>query len=188
MRVLKEPEVRKQEIIHMAMKVFARKGYEAATMKDIAREAKVVPGLCYHYFKNKQELYQEAVWQYARECSQAFVAVFRQTDLSLEECLKQLETVQMKQDGTYKYKEFFDQEGNQLFHRQLEFHMAKEIFPYMEAYLTGLAQRGELQTKNPYLLARFIWGGQMEVMNEETISLSDRIAFLKEIIYKLMKN
>ena len=56
--------------------------------------------------------------------------------------------------------------------------MAKEIFPYMEAYLTGLAQRGELQTKNPYLLARFIWGGQMEVMNEETISLSDRIAFL----------
>ena len=61
MRISKEPEVRRQEIIDTAMRVFSEQGYEATTMKDIAREMKVASGLCYHYFPNKQELYETAV-------------------------------------------------------------------------------------------------------------------------------
>lgn len=43
MRVSKDPEIRKQEIIDVAMQVFAEKGYETTTMKDIAKAADVVP-------------------------------------------------------------------------------------------------------------------------------------------------
>ena len=50
MRVSKDPEIRKQEIIDVAMQVFAENGYETTTMKDIAKAADVVPGLCYHYY------------------------------------------------------------------------------------------------------------------------------------------
>ena len=35
-RISKEPEVRRQEILDTAMSVFMEKGYEAATMRDIA--------------------------------------------------------------------------------------------------------------------------------------------------------
>ena len=83
MRISKEPEVRRQEIIDTAMRVFSEQGYEATTMKDIAREMKVASGLCYHYFPNKQELYETAVRQYARACSAGFVEIFRRTELSL---------------------------------------------------------------------------------------------------------
>ena len=41
MRVSKDPEIRKQEIIDVAMQVFAEKGYETTTMKDIAKAADV---------------------------------------------------------------------------------------------------------------------------------------------------
>ena len=35
-RISKEPGVRRQEILDTAMSVFMEKGYEAATMRDIA--------------------------------------------------------------------------------------------------------------------------------------------------------
>ena len=48
-RISKEPEVRRQEILDTAMDVFMEKGYEAATMRDIAAAMHVVPGLCYRF-------------------------------------------------------------------------------------------------------------------------------------------
>lgn len=49
-RVSKPPEERRQEIMDTAMRVFAEKGYEQTTMRDIASAVGVVPGLCYRYF------------------------------------------------------------------------------------------------------------------------------------------
>ena len=43
MRISKEPEVRKREIADNAMRLFCEKGYEATSMKDIARAVNVVP-------------------------------------------------------------------------------------------------------------------------------------------------
>ena len=61
MRISKDPEVRKQEIINTAMGIFSEKGFEAVTMKDIAQAVGVAAGLCYHYFPNKQALYETAI-------------------------------------------------------------------------------------------------------------------------------
>ncbi|WP_394919761.1 TetR/AcrR family transcriptional regulator [uncultured Robinsoniella sp.] len=188
MRISKEPEVRKQEIIDVAMKVFAEKGYEAATMKDIAKEADVVAGLCYHYFQNKQELYNIAVTQYAKECSRAFISIFQQTELTLDECLDAMERISISQEHGYgyKYKEFFNKEGNELFHKQLELYMSKEIFPYMQKYVACLAERNEIHTEDSGLLAHFLWSGQSSVMNEESVPVEKRVAFIRDIFKKIL--
>jgi TetR/AcrR family fatty acid metabolism transcriptional regulator len=49
-------EQRKGQILAAAAKVFARKGYERATIADIAKEAKIAEGSIYNYFKNKADL------------------------------------------------------------------------------------------------------------------------------------
>ena len=48
---------RRQQIIVAAKRVFTRKGFDKATMEDIAREAELSSGTIYIYFKNKNELY-----------------------------------------------------------------------------------------------------------------------------------
>lgn len=40
-----------------AKRVFSNKGFNKATMEDIAQEAELSPGTLYLYFKNKEELY-----------------------------------------------------------------------------------------------------------------------------------
>jgi AcrR family transcriptional regulator len=53
----REKERRRQQIIVAAKRVFSQKGFNKATMEDIAKEAELSPGTLYLYFKNKEELY-----------------------------------------------------------------------------------------------------------------------------------
>jgi AcrR family transcriptional regulator len=53
----REKERRRQQIMVAAKKVFTDKGFNKATMDDIAGEAELSPGTIYLYFKNKEELY-----------------------------------------------------------------------------------------------------------------------------------
>lgn len=49
-------EERRKQILAAAVKVFAAKGFERATIAEIAREAGVAEGSIYNYFKNKGDL------------------------------------------------------------------------------------------------------------------------------------
>ncbi|MEW6332640.1 MAG: TetR/AcrR family transcriptional regulator [Thermodesulfobacteriota bacterium] len=52
---------RERIIIDAALKVFSRKGYADTRMADIAREARMSYGLVYHYFENKEKLFEAIV-------------------------------------------------------------------------------------------------------------------------------
>ena len=47
---------RRNQILAAAAKVFAEKGFHAATIKDIAKEAGIAHGTIYNYFENKTAL------------------------------------------------------------------------------------------------------------------------------------
>jgi AcrR family transcriptional regulator len=49
-------EERRKQILDAATKVFAAKGFDRATIADIAREAGIAEGSIYNYFKNKSDL------------------------------------------------------------------------------------------------------------------------------------
>jgi len=53
----KEKEGRRTDILAAAKKVFARKGYHATTIADIARTAKLSYGSIYWYFDSKDALF-----------------------------------------------------------------------------------------------------------------------------------
>ncbi len=55
-------ERKRQQIIDSALEVFSSKGFEKATNKDIADAAGVKsPGLIYHYFKDKGDLFRQVL-------------------------------------------------------------------------------------------------------------------------------
>ena len=62
---------RRDAILAAARKVFARKGYEGATMADIAREAGVAAGTVYLYYASKTDLFAELNAQLYRVINQA---------------------------------------------------------------------------------------------------------------------
>lgn len=66
-RITKLPEERRQEIIQTALILFTEKGYENTTIQDIAERMNVATGLCYRYFKSKQDIFSAASDLYAQQ-------------------------------------------------------------------------------------------------------------------------
>ena len=60
-------EVRREEILEAAIKIFSRQGYEAARAEDIAHAANIAKGTLYLYFRSKEELYSAAIADAVRQ-------------------------------------------------------------------------------------------------------------------------
>jgi AcrR family transcriptional regulator len=58
---------RTQQIIDAAARVFREKGYDGATLRDIAKEAGLLPGSLYYHFRSKEELLRLIVEQPIRD-------------------------------------------------------------------------------------------------------------------------
>ncbi len=80
---------RRVQIIESAMRVFAKKGFAAATNRDVADEAAITPGLIYHYFKSKEDLLRTVLEEYPAR--QSLRSISSQTiDQSPEDLLRSL--------------------------------------------------------------------------------------------------
>ena len=53
----RDKQLRRADILRASEHVFAQKGYDKATMQDIAKEAQYATGTVYLYFKDKESLY-----------------------------------------------------------------------------------------------------------------------------------
>jgi AcrR family transcriptional regulator len=60
-------EQRRQQLFSVALELFARRGYRATTMDDIAEAAGVTKPLVYQHFSSKRSLYLELVDSIAQE-------------------------------------------------------------------------------------------------------------------------
>ena len=58
---------RTQQIIDAAAQVFREKGYDGATLRDIAKEAGLLPGSLYYHIRSKEELLRLIVEQPIRD-------------------------------------------------------------------------------------------------------------------------
>lgn len=186
MRISKDPEVRKQEMIDAAMQLFAEKGYEATTMSDIAKAVGVVPGLCYKYFESKHELYHVAVERYAKECMQPVIEILNSEEDSLELYMEKLVEHFRKTDGNEKYHSFFHKKGNEMFNMQMSIMICEYVLPYMEKFLEKLYQRGMIKEGNFKALARFGIYGQLPILNDESLTPKEKTEQICTLINKLI--
>lgn len=84
---------RRGQIIRAASAVLARQGYGDTSLKDVAREAGVAPGLLHYYFESKQELLLEVVVRLEHEMISDWQAAVADIDDPIERIVAALDHV-----------------------------------------------------------------------------------------------
>lgn len=83
-------------ILETAFKLFLDKGYRNTSMSDLVSESQLSKGAFYHYFKNKEELYQEVINRY-------FISYYDQVDWN---AVDEMSVVEIKTMIEEFYKSF----------------------------------------------------------------------------------
>lgn len=90
-RKKREKQMRRQQIMDAAKKVFASKGFGGATIEHIAEEAEFSPATLYLYFKNKDELFASLNLRMLQDLITKMEDVRDQKNLSPEKRIMALE-------------------------------------------------------------------------------------------------
>jgi AcrR family transcriptional regulator len=88
-------EDKRRQLLEAAVRVFARKGYHASRVGDIAEEAGVAHGLLYHYFKSKDQVL-EAVFHENWSVLQARIASVEETDEPAADQLRHISAIVLR--------------------------------------------------------------------------------------------
>lgn len=80
-----DKEQRQAELLEAAIEVFARRGYQATTMDDIAERAGVSKGMLYIYFKNKEALFGAVFRWYGQFISETMLGAIAEIDNEIEQ-------------------------------------------------------------------------------------------------------
>lgn len=133
-RVVKAPKERKEELLDIAMRLFAEKGYDNVSVRSVAREAGVASGLAYHYFESKQRMFDEAIGAYSRRCAEGACMILDDNSFSLDEKIDRAIDVMADHDA-FPYREFFHENGEGTLHDRLSLGICEAVRPHLRSAL-----------------------------------------------------
>ncbi len=188
MRTVKEPDIRKQEILDGAIRVFSRNSYDKTTITDIAKELNISQGLCYRYFPSKEAIYDAALEKYADLIANENQRITN-IDRPIREVVDRITSsfdyrkVEKEDEGLYQ---LFHSENSRRMHDELSLRVAKKVLPYVRELLKRAKENGEITIDDPdgtAVAGIYSWVGMFMT---EDISDKDRLKKMRTIWYRLL--
>ena len=153
---------KERQVLDGAAAVFARDGYEGASMSRIAAEAGVSKGTVYNYFSGKAELFSAYV---TRDCSRNIASMFddltvdETPEATLQRLARRILKVLISQEGLAIYRMVIAEAGKFP-------HLAQTFFAagpapamrHLSTWIRNMVQEGRLRVDDPDFAAEQIFG------------------------------
>ena len=195
-RKQREKEQRKIEIVNAARKVFSNKGFNTATMEEIASEAELSPGTLYLYFKNKEELHTSLSIEILKHIADEIQKVVKQ-DISVEEKIERFGQVFIDvydYDSNILINLFHLQSGETLQNlsdevlQQIKTHSTMAHGAMVDVIRDGIEQ-GIFIEEHPVALADILWASYAGIVLwvDSKRLLNDQKDFVKPTLKTALK-
>ncbi|HEF1903945.1 MULTISPECIES: TetR/AcrR family transcriptional regulator [Bacillus cereus group] len=151
MRIVKEYEERRKEILETAERLFLTKGYTKTTVNDILKEIGIAKGTFYHYFKSKEEVMDEIIMRIIKEDVTKAKRIVSNPDIPVLDKLFKILMEQSPKSGDVKEKmiEQFHQPNNAEMHQKSLVQSIIHLSPVLTEVLEQGIEEGIFSTPYP---------------------------------------
>lgn len=149
-RIAKDPEERKAELMDAALELFSTHGFEETAVSDIVKKVGVAQGTFYYYFESKEHVLNEIMDRMIDWMVQEISVLCEQKDMTAVEKLNRIFFLFMDMgDGSGTLGQYMHSEKNELLHRKLMNKSITRIKPMIVEILRSGITSGEFNTIYP---------------------------------------
>ena len=158
-RVVKDPDERKEELIDKAEKLFVKYGYDEVSVSDIVKKAGVAQGTFYYYFKSKDEMRNAIIEKNIEEVKRLIDSIIFNKDMTaLDKMAAYSYSFQQWSREKGKMMDYIHEEKNEVLHYRMSRRVLGYLIPAYTQIIEQGVEEGIFNTENPDLGARAIMG------------------------------
>lgn len=139
MRIVKEAEERKNEILDVAARLFGVKGFDNTSTNDILQEVGIARGTLYYHFQSKEEILDAVIDRMIGQMLAETGALAKKKELPvLQRLTLMIRALQVKEDWGDGLMEQIHKPQNALMHQKIQ----EKLLAGMNPLLAGLIEEG----------------------------------------------
>lgn len=179
MRDVKDPEIRRAEIMDAAMLLFMEKGYTNTTTQDIVDKVNISRGLLYYHFKNKEDILYCLVERYSEKLLRDIHVIVYDKDKTAIEKIRAfidatiISTDNVSAEGT-ELQKTVDLEENRYMLDKLSHKLIEKLTIYFERIINQGISEKVFSVKYPSETAEFLMTAYVFVSNNIGIKTSKK--------------
>ena len=150
MRVVKEAEERREEILDAAEKLFAAKGFDNTSTGDILDAVGIARGTLYYHFKSKEDILDGVIGRITNRLMQDAGEIVRKKELPvLERLTKAILSLNVESKIGYEIMEQVHRPQNALMHQKMQATLLAGINPILTELVEEGIGQGICHTRYP---------------------------------------
>lgn len=186
MRIVKEAEERRNEILDAADELFGHKGFDGTSTNDILKKVGIARGTLYYHFKSKESIMDALIDRYNIRILGKAKEIASNKNLSIHErILYVVMSMNVSDEDNKKIMEHIHKPQNALMHQKIERVMINNIAPILAEIITEGIEEKIFNTPFPYecmemvvaYISTIFDGDMVEMTEEEEFSRIQALIF-----------
>lgn len=189
MRIVKEAEERRNEILDAADTLFAQKGFDGTSTNDILEKVGIARGTLYYHFKSKEDIMDALIDRYNIQHLGASRELAADRSIPVNErIIRVVMALNISSGSSSKIMEHLHKPQNALMHQKIQRSIINGVTPILTEIIREGIEQGLFNTPFPFECMEMIMtytnavfdGDLIEMTNEERLSRVQAFIFNTE--------
>lgn len=186
MRVVKEAEERKNEILDAADELFGQKGFDGTSTNDILEKVGIARGTLYYHFKSKEDIMDALIERYSVRLFDTAQEIAADKSIPVvERIIRVVMSMNLSGESSEEIMEHIHKPQNALMHQKIQRVILGGLTPILTEIIREGTRQGLFSTPFPYECMEMVVAYTNTVFDDDMVSMTneERVSRIQAFIF-----